>query len=81
MPTLDPDTCERWRDMVVDRNAATVGTITAFYLDRATGLPTWALVHTGWLTDALAERLLARQEQPYQASRQQDWCASLTARR
>jgi hypothetical protein len=38
--------------VVVDRDAATVGTITAFYLDRATGLPTWALVHTGWFTDA-----------------------------
>jgi stress response protein YsnF len=53
MPALDPETRERWRDMVVvDREAATVGTITAFYLDRATGLPTWALVHTGWFTDA-----------------------------
>ena len=53
MPTLDPETSERWRDLVVvDQDAATVGTITAFYLDRATGLPTWALVHTGWFTDA-----------------------------
>ncbi|HKO85030.1 MAG TPA: PRC-barrel domain-containing protein, partial [Actinomycetota bacterium] len=53
MPALDPETRERWRDLVVvDRDAATVGTITAFYLDRATGLPTWALVHTGWFTDA-----------------------------
>jgi hypothetical protein len=53
MPALDPDTRERWRDLVVvDQDAATVGTITAFYLDRATGLPTWALVHTGWFTDA-----------------------------
>lgn len=52
MPALDPETRERWRDMVVvDQDAATVGTITAFYLDRATGLPTWALVHTGWFTD------------------------------
>lgn len=53
MPALDPETRERWRDLVVvDQDAATVGTITAFYLDRATGLPTWALVHTGWFTDA-----------------------------
>jgi len=53
MPALDPETRERWRDLVVvDRDAATVGTITAFYLDRATGLPTWALVHTGWFSDA-----------------------------
>ena len=53
MPALDPETRERWRDMVVvDQDAATVGTITAFYLDRATSLPTWALVHTGWFTDA-----------------------------
>jgi hypothetical protein len=53
MPALDPETRERWGDMVVvDQNAATIGTITAFYLDRATGLPTWALVQTGWFTDA-----------------------------
>jgi hypothetical protein len=53
MPALDPETRERWRDLVVvDQDAATVGTITAFYLDRASGLPTWALVHTGWFTDA-----------------------------
>jgi stress response protein YsnF len=53
MPALDPETRERWRDLVVvDQDAATVGTITAFYLDRATGLPIWALVHTGWFTDA-----------------------------
>jgi hypothetical protein len=53
MPALDPERRARWRDLVVvDRDAATVGTITAFYLDRATGLPTWALVHTGWFTDA-----------------------------
>jgi hypothetical protein len=53
MPALDPETRARWRDLVVvDQDAATVGTITAFYLDRATGLPTWALVHSGWFTDA-----------------------------
>jgi stress response protein YsnF len=53
MPALDPEARARWRDLVVvDQDAATVGTITAFYLDRATGLPTWALVHTGWFTDA-----------------------------
>jgi hypothetical protein len=53
MPALDPETRERWRDLVVvDQDAATVGTITAFYLDRATNLPTWALLHTGWFTDA-----------------------------
>jgi stress response protein YsnF len=53
MPALDPETRERWRDLVVvDQDSATVGTITAFYLDRATGLPTWALLQTGWFTDA-----------------------------
>src|SRR5215218_693700 len=53
MPALDPETRERWHDLVVvDQDGATVGTITAFYLDRATGLPTWALVHTGWFADA-----------------------------
>jgi uncharacterized protein (TIGR02271 family) len=52
MPALDPDTRERWRDMVVvDRDAATVGTITMFYLDRASHLPTWALVQTSWFGD------------------------------
>jgi hypothetical protein len=52
MPALDPDTHERWRDLVVvDRESATVGTIETFYLDQASGLPTWALVHTGWLGD------------------------------
>jgi stress response protein YsnF len=52
MPALDPETRERWRDMVVvDRESATVGTITAFFLDQVSGLPTWALVHTGWLGD------------------------------
>ena len=38
--------------MVVDQDSATVGPITAFYLDRTTGLPTWALVQTGWFADA-----------------------------
>ena len=52
MPALDPETRERWRDMVVvDRESATVGTIETFYLDQVSGLPTWALVHTGWLGD------------------------------
>ena len=52
MPALDPETRERWRDLVVvDRESATVGTITAFFLDQASGLPTWALVHSGWLAD------------------------------
>jgi Domain of unknown function (DUF2382) len=52
MPALDPETRERWRDMVVvDRDAATVGTIAGFYLDRASGLPSWALVRAGWLED------------------------------
>ena len=52
MPALDPETHERWRDLVVvDRESATVGTIETFYLDQASGLPTWALVHTGWLGD------------------------------
>jgi stress response protein YsnF len=52
MPALDPETRERWRDMVVvDRESATVGTITVFFLDQVSGLPTWALVHTGWLGD------------------------------
>ena len=52
MPALDPETHQRWRDLVVvDRESATVGTIETFYLDQASGLPTWALVHTGWLGD------------------------------
>jgi Domain of unknown function (DUF2382) len=52
MPALDPETRERWRDLVVvDRESATVGTITAFFLDQASGRPTWALVHSGWLAD------------------------------
>jgi stress response protein YsnF len=52
MPALDPETRERWRDMVVvDRESATVGPIETFYLDQVSGLPTWALVHTGWLGD------------------------------
>jgi uncharacterized protein (TIGR02271 family) len=52
MPALDPKTRERWRDLVVvDRDSATVGTISTFYLDQVSGLPTWALVHTGWLGD------------------------------
>ena len=52
MPALDPENHERWRDLVVvDRESATVGTIETFYLDRASGRPTWALVHTGWLGD------------------------------
>jgi Domain of unknown function (DUF2382)/PRC-barrel domain len=52
MPALDPETRERWREMVVvDRDAATIGTIASFYLDRASGRPTWALVHAGWLGD------------------------------
>ena len=52
MPALDPETRERWRDLVVvDRDSATVGTIQTFYLDQVSGLPTWALVHTGWLGD------------------------------
>jgi Domain of unknown function (DUF2382)/PRC-barrel domain len=50
MPALDPETRERWRELVVvDRDAATVGTIDSFYLDQASGLPTWALVRSGWL--------------------------------
>jgi hypothetical protein len=52
MPALDPETRERWRDLVVvDRDAATVGTIARFYLDRLSGRPTWALVQAGWLGD------------------------------
>jgi hypothetical protein len=52
MPALDPETHERWRELVVvDRESATVGTIETFYLDQTSGLPTWALVHTGWLGD------------------------------
>ena len=52
MPALDPETRERWRELVVvDRDAATVGTIAGFYLDRVSGLPTWALVQAGWLGD------------------------------
>ena len=52
MPALDPETRERWRELVVvDRDAATVGTIARFYLDRLSGRPTWALVQAGWLGD------------------------------
>jgi Domain of unknown function (DUF2382)/PRC-barrel domain len=52
MPALDPEARERWRDLVVvDRDAATVGTIARFYLDRLSGRPTWALVQAGWLGD------------------------------
>ena len=41
MPALDPETRERWRDMVmVDRESATVGTIETFFLDQVSGLPT-----------------------------------------
>jgi Domain of unknown function (DUF2382) len=55
MPALDPETRERWRELVVvDRDAATVGTIASFYLDQASGLPTWALVRAGWLGDRLS---------------------------
>jgi hypothetical protein len=55
MPALDPETRERWRELVVvDRDAATVGTIAGFYLDQASGLPTWALVRAGWLADRLS---------------------------
>ena len=52
MPALDAATVDRWRDLVVvDRDGVTIGTITAFYLDRVSRLPQWALVHTGWFGD------------------------------
>ena len=48
MAAFDPATLDRWRALaIVDRNGATVGTISEFYLDRETGYPTWALVDTG----------------------------------
>jgi hypothetical protein len=48
MAAFDPATLDRWRALaIVDRDGATVGTISEFYLDRETGYPTWALVNTG----------------------------------
>jgi hypothetical protein len=48
MAAFDPATLDRWRALaIVDRDGTTVGTISEFYLDRATGHPTWALVNTG----------------------------------
>ena len=48
MPAADPAILDRWRQMaIVDRDGATVGTISEFYLDKETGHPTWALVSTG----------------------------------
>jgi hypothetical protein len=48
MPALDRDTMQRWREMVVvDRNGTTVGTISEFYIDRGSRLPTFALLKTG----------------------------------
>jgi uncharacterized protein (TIGR02271 family) len=48
MPALDRDTMQRWREMVVvDRNGTTVGTISEFYIDRGSRLPTFALLNTG----------------------------------
>jgi len=55
MPALDPATRDRWRGLVVvDRDGVTIGTVTSFYLDRVSGVPTWALVLTGWFTDRTA---------------------------
>ena len=52
MPALDPAMRERWRGSVaVDRDDRTIGIVTGFYLDRATGLPGWAVVLWGWLTE------------------------------
>ncbi len=48
MPAPDPASLDRWRQLaIVDRDGATVGTISEFYLDKETGHPTWALVSTG----------------------------------
>jgi hypothetical protein len=48
MAAFDPATLDRWRALaIVDRDGATVGTVSEFYLDRETGHPTWALVNTG----------------------------------
>ena len=53
MPALDAETLERWRGLVVvDQDRATIGTIAAFFLDRVSGMATWALVETGWWGDA-----------------------------
>jgi sporulation protein YlmC with PRC-barrel domain len=50
MPALDPETLDRWRELVVvDRDGAAVGTVSEFYLDRETGQPTWALIDSGLL--------------------------------
>ncbi|HEX8862592.1 MAG TPA: DUF2382 domain-containing protein [Actinomycetes bacterium] len=50
MTAVDRETMNRWREMiVVDRSGATVGTISEFYLDKGSRLPTWALLKTGLL--------------------------------
>jgi hypothetical protein len=50
MTAVDRETMNRWREMVViDCNGATVGTISEFYLDKGSRLPTWALLKTGLL--------------------------------
>jgi hypothetical protein len=53
MPALDPETLDRWRELVVvDRDGAAVGTISEFYLDRDSGQPTWALIDAAcWEAD------------------------------
>jgi hypothetical protein len=50
MPDIDSETLERWRGLVVvDRDGSSVGTIGEFYLDRASGQATWALLTSGLL--------------------------------
>ena len=54
MPALDPETRERWRDMVmVDRESATVGTIeTSFSTSSAVCPPGRWSTPAGWGTGA-----------------------------
>jgi PRC-barrel domain len=50
MPDVDPETLDRWRELVVvDRDGNSVGTIREFYLDRESRQPTWALLNSGLL--------------------------------
>jgi hypothetical protein len=51
MTAVDRETMNRWREMVVvDCNGAMVGTISEFYLDKGSRLPTWVLLKAGLLS-------------------------------
>jgi hypothetical protein len=69
-------------DWLVDRLASGWAIHAALRADKGEAA---YLPHGPWprpgMRPVMAERLHARQEQPDQASRQLDWCASLTARR